>query len=50
MSPQDKSNKIKDALCQGFRDKTSKLADRKCYGYDRTDGALVINQEQSKVV
>ena len=51
MSIEDKSSKIKEALRQGFRDGTSKLADRKCYGYDNAaDGALVINQKESKIV
>ena len=51
MSTDDKSNKIKDALRQGFFDGNSKLADRKCYGYDRTsNGSLVINQEEAEIV
>lgn len=51
MTTDDKSNKIKEALRQGFLDGTSKMADRKCYGYDRTaDGSLMINQEEAEIV
>ena len=51
MSTRDKSNKIKEAVRQGFLGKISKLADRKCFGYDNTaDGTLVINWRESEIV
>lgn len=51
MLVQDKSNPIKEALRQGFRDGTSRLSDHKYYEYNRIDnGLFVINTEEAKIV
>lgn len=51
MNAFEKSEAIKASLRKGFRDGSSKMAKRRCYGYDVvSDGALVINSEEAKVV
>ena len=51
MNAFEKSEAIKASLRKGFRDGSSKMAKRRCYGYDvASDGALVINSEEAKVV
>ena len=51
MNAFEKSEVIKASLRKGFRDGSSKMAKRRCYGYDiASDGALVINSEEAKVV
>ena len=51
MNAFEKSGVIKASLRKGFQDGSSKMAKRRCYGYDvASDGALVINPEEAKVV
>lgn len=51
MNAFEKSEVIKASLRKGFRDGSSKMTKRRCYGYDVvSDGALVINSEEAKVV
>ena len=51
MNAFEKSEAIKASFRKGFRDGSSKMAKRRCYGYDvASDGALVINSEEAKVV
>lgn len=51
MNAFEKSEVIKASLRKGFQDGSSKMAKRRCYGYDiASDGALVINSEEAKVV
>ena len=51
MNAFEKSEAIKASLRKGFRDGSSKMTKRRCYGYDVvSDGALVINSEEAKVV
>jgi|AGTN01.1.fsa_nt_gi Recombinase. len=51
MINQEKSNQIKEALRDGFKDGSSKMANRKCFGYDRTaDGTLIINSQEAKII